>query len=325
MDGAKVARRLTVLALLFTGGAFAASLLVGRYPIDWAALADPASMDRRVFLTLRLPRACMGLAAGFGLGAAGSVYQTVLHNPLAAPDVIGVASGASVGAAAAILLGCGGALTALLAFGGGLLAVGAALAGAGLSRRRDILSIVLAGIAVNALAQAVLMLLKLAADPEKELAAIEFWTMGSLADMTPDKLAGALPWVAAGLAGLALLRRPVLLLGLTDDEARMLGVPVTGMRRAALALATLITGAVVSVTGLIAFVGLLAPHIAALLRRGGRAGLLLSGLTGAGLLLAADVLARSLAASEVPVSVVTSLLGAPFLFWLLCRKEAAHG
>lgn len=324
MDGARSARRLTVLALLFAGGAFAASLLVGRYPIDWSALADPAGMDRRVFLTLRLPRACMGLLAGFGLGASGSVYQTVLHNPLAAPDVIGVASGASVGAAAAILLGCGGSLTALLAFGGGLLAVGAALAGAGLSRRRDILSIVLAGIAVNALAQAVLMLLKLTADPEKELAAIEFWTMGSLADMTPDKLAGALPWAAAGLAGLALLRRPVLLLGLPDDEARMLGVPVTGMRRAALALATLVTGAVVSVTGLIAFVGLLAPHIAALLRRGGRPGMLLSGLTGAGLLLAADVLARSLAASEVPVSVVTSLLGAPFLFWLLCRREAAH-
>lgn len=324
MGGDRRARRLTALALLLVGGAFFASLLVGRYPIRWSSLLEPGGMDRRVFLTLRLPRACMGLAAGFGLGAAGSVYQTVLHNPLAAPDVIGVASGASVGAAAAILLGLGGGLTALFAFAGGLAAVAAALTVAGLSRRRDILSIVLAGIAVNALAQAALMLLKLTADPEKELAAIEFWTMGSLADMTPDKLAGALPWALAGLAGLALLRRPVLLLGLPDDEARMLGVPVAGMRRAALALATLVTGAVVSVTGLISFVGLLAPHIAGLLRRG-RPGLLLSGLTGGALLLLADLLARSLGGSEIPVSVITSLLGAPFLFWLLCRKEADHG
>lgn len=313
-------------ALVLTGAAFAASLAVGRYPIDWAQLAADG-MDRRVFLTLRLPRTCMALLAGGALGVAGSVYQAVFQNPLAAPDIIGVSSGASVGAAAAILLlGGGVALTALLAFAGGMAAVLVVLALAGFARRRGITGIVLAGIAVNALTQSLLMLMKLTADPEKQLAAIEFWTMGSFADVTLQKLLGVLPLVLAGLAGLFLLHRQILLLGLGEDEARMLGVPVGAMRRLVLLLATLVTGAVVSVTGLISFIGLLAPHIARLLARSSRfSTTVLSGLVGGALLLCADILARSIGASEVPVSIITSLLGAPFLFWLMCRKEDRDG
>ena len=309
-------------ALVITGTAFAASLTVGRYPIQWALLAAEG-MDRRVFFTLRLPRTAMALLAGFSLGVAGSVYQSVFQNPLAAPDIIGVASGASVGAAAAILfLGGGVTLTALLAFGGGMAAVLLVLALAGFARARGITGIVLAGIAVNSLAQSLLMLMKLTADPEKQLAAIEFWTMGSFADITMDKLAGVLPLALAGLLGLALLHRQILLLGLGEDDARMLGVPVGMMRRVVLLLATLVTGAVVSVTGLISFIGLLAPHIARLLTRSSRfSTTVLSGLAGGALLLLADILARSIGSSEIPVSIITSLLGAPFLFWLLCRRE----
>ena len=319
--------RICILAALaLTGAAFAVSLLVGKYPIQWDQLTA-GGMDARVFFTLRLPRSCMALLAGLALGAAGSVYQTVFRNPLASPDIIGVASGATVGAAAAILLfGSGVLLTALFAFAGGMAAVLLVLAMAAASRRRDTLGIVLAGIAVNALAQAVLMLLKLTADPERQLAAIEFWTMGSFADITLEKFLGVLPFAAAGLAGLALLRRQILLLALGDDEARMLGVRLESTRRLVLLLATLVTGAVVSMTGLISFIGLLAPHIARLLAKSSRFSVtVLAALCGSALLLAADILARSLGSSEVPVSIVTSLLGAPFLFWLLCRKEEQDG
>lgn len=312
-------------ALVLTGAAFAASLAVGRYPIDWAQLmAD--GMDRRVFLTLRLPRTCMALLAGFALGVAGGVYQAVFQNPLAAPDIIGVSSGASVGAAAAILLFGGGVvLTALLAFAGGMAAVLVVLSLAGFARRQGVTGIVLAGIAVNALTESLLMLMKLTADPEKQLAAIEFWTMGSFADVTLQKLCGVLPLAVIGLAGLFLLHRQILLLGLSEDEARMLGVPVGMMRRVVLLLATLVTGVVVSVTGLISFIGLLAPHIARLLARSSRfSTTVLSGIVGGALLLCADILARSIGSSEIPVSIITSLLGAPFLFWLMCKRGTAQ-
>ena len=312
-------------ALVLTGAAFAASLAVGRYPIDWAQLmAD--GMDRRVFLTLRLPRTCMALLAGFALGVAGSVYQAVFQNPLAAPDIIGVSSGASVGAAAAILLFGGGVvLTALLAFAGGMAAVLVVLSLAGFARRQGVTGIVLAGIAVNALTESLLMLMKLTADPEKQLAAIEFWTLGSFADVTLQKLCGVLPLAVIGLAGLFLLHRQILLLGLSEDEARMLGVPVGMMRRVVLLLATLVTGVVVSVTGLISFIGLLAPHIARLLARSSRfSTTVLSGIVGGALLLCADILARSIGSSEIPVSIITSLLGAPFLFWLMCKRGTAQ-
>lgn len=283
-------------------------------------------MDQRVFLTLRLPHTCMALLAGFALGVAGSVYQAVFQNPLASPDIIGVSSGASVGAAAAILLFGGGMmLTALMAFAGGMAAVLIVLALAGFARRQGVTGIVLAGIAVNAFTQALLMLMKLTADPEKQLAAIEFWTMGSFADVTLQKLTAVFPLVSIGLLGLFLLHRQVLLLGLGEDEAHMLGVPVGVMRRVVLLLATLVTGAVVSVTGLISFIGLLAPHIARLLTRSSRfSTTVLSGLAGGILLLCADVLARSIGSSEVPVSIITSLIGAPFLFRLMCRRRGTE-
>ncbi len=308
-------------AAIFLGAAVVLSLSVGRYPITWTDLwNDPYTAQ--VFVTLRLSRTLMALLAGFALGMAGSVYQTIFQNPLASPDIIGVASGASAGAAAGILLFGSGALTTTLwAFSGGFAAVLTALALSALSGRRGSVDLVLSGIVVNALAQAALMLMKLTADPERELASIEFWTMGSFADMTDRKLLGAAPWVLAGLLGLFLLRRQILLLGLEDDEAKMLGVPVAWMRPVVLLLATLVTGAVISVTGLISFIGLLAPHISRLILKTSRFfTTVFAGLCGGILLLLSDVVARSAGSSGVPISIVTSLLGAPFLFWLMCRK-----
>lgn len=297
------------------------SLAVGRYSIVWQDILKPG-MSQKVFLTLRLPRTGMVLLAGIGLGVAGSAYQMVFQNPLASPDVIGISSGASVGAAIAILyLETGISVVALSSFIGGVVAVFVALALSSVTRDKGVASIVLSGIVVNSLTQAVLMLLKLTADPEKELAAIEFWTMGSFADITVSKFMGVLPWVLIGLIGLLFFHRHLLLLGLNEDDATMLGVPVIWARWGILLMATLITGSIVSVAGLIAFAGLLAPHIARLMMQSNRfSTVIMSGFVGGCLLLYSDVIARIAGSGEIPISIVTSLIGAPFLCWFLWKS-----
>ena len=300
----------------------AVSLTVGKYPLSLEALLSGDAMQLRVFRTLRLSRTAVGVAGGFALGVAGFVYQTVFRNPLASPDVIGVSSGASAGAAAGILFFGGAAAITASAFAGALLAVLTALGLSALDRGGRNGTIVLAGIAVHALAQTVLMCLKLTADPEKELASIEYWIMGSLNGISLHSLGGNLGLCLVCAGALFLLHRQVILLSTREGEARMLGVRVGALRLAVLLIATLAVASVVSLTGLISFVGLLAPHSARLLTGNNRPGtMLLSGLLGGALLCGADILARSVAAVELPVSIFTSLLGAPFLIWLIVRER----
>lgn len=300
----------------------AVSLTVGKYPLSLEALLSGDAMQLRVFRTLRLSRTAVGVAGGFALGVAGFVYQTVFRNPLASPDVIGVSSGASAGAAAGILFFGGAAAVTASAFAGALLAVLTALGLSALDRGGRNGTIVLAGIAVHALAQTVLMCLKLTADPEKELASIEYWIMGSLNGISLHSLGGNLGLCLVCTGALFLLHRQVILLSAREGEARMLGVRVGALRLAVLLIATLAVASVVSLTGLISFVGLLAPHSARLLTGNNRPGtMLLSGLLGGALLCGADILARSVAAVELPVSIFTSLLGAPFLIWLIVRER----
>ena len=269
-------------------------------------------MAVRTFTVLRLPRAVMALAGGFGLGVAGFVYQTVFRNPLASPDIIGVSSGASVGAAFAILFVSSGTLgTTVCAFAGGLAAVFLSLGLAAAAPGRSKMNLVLAGIAVHALAQTLLMLLKLTADPEKELASIEYWIMGSLAGVTQSRVWFPVPMVISCCAVIFALHRQAMLLSVEEDEARLLGVPVGRMRFLLLTLATLVVAAVVSVTGLVSFVGLLAPHCARLLAgHNRRSTSLLSGWWAARCCWPADNhWPKPVAATELPVSIFTSLLG----------------
>lgn len=296
------------------------SLFVGKYPLTLEGLISGEEMQVRVFWTLRFTRMLVGVLGGFALGASGFVYQTVFRNPLASPDVIGVSSGASAGAAAGILFCSGTAAVTACAFGGAIAAVFAALALAALDRSGRGSTIVLAGIAVHALAQTALICLKLTADPERQLASIEYWIMGSLNGISLHSAALNMALCAVVLGVLFALHRQVILLSAREDEARMLGVPVGRLRLVVLLAATLTVSCVVSLTGLISFIGLLAPHAARLLTRSNRMGtMVLSGLLGGVLLCAADLLARSLAETELPVSIFTSLLGAPFLIWLVVR------
>lgn len=316
-------KKLLAAAGLLMAAEFTLSLFLGKYPLTLPGLLAGEPQSVKVFFTLRLPRTLMALSGGFGLGITGYVYQLVFRNPLASPDVAGVSSGASAGAAFAILfLSASPAMVTAGAFTGGLLAVALALGLSSIAPGKGHASIVLAGVAVHSLAQTILMVLKLTADPEKELASIEYWIMGSLSGVTLAKIRLPIAISLTGLAVLFLLYRQILLLSVEEEEALLLGVPVRNMRLVILFTATLVVTSIVSVTGLISFIGLLAPHAARLLTRENRMSTLwLGGLLGGILLCGADILARTAAQAELPVSIFTSVLGAPFLVYLMLKKE----
>lgn len=302
--------------------AFGISLFVGRYSISPAEILRPESMSFRVFFNLRLPRTAVALIAGAGLALGGYVFQTLFSNPIASPDIIGVASGAGTGAACAILLfGSGALTTACGAMAGGFLAVVMALALVRRAGSQNTAAFLLAGIVVNSLAQSALMAIKLAADPESQLASIEYWLMGSLSAVTGNKALPVCILALLGIVPLVAMSKTVDLLSLPSDEAQLLGVNVGKMRGLVILLATLAVTAVTSVTGLISFIGLLAPHGARLiLKNNSRATLVLSMLMGGILVLGADCLARSLLTRELPISILTSLIGAPYLVWLMVKR-----
>ena len=300
---------------------FTWSVLTGQYPLTLKGLLSGDTMSIMVFKRLRLPRAIMGIIGGFGLSISGYVYQMIFKNPLASPDVVGVSSGASAGAASLT------PVVSISAFAGGIIALIITLLVAYLVPGRNSYTIVLAGIAIHSVAQTILMFLKLAADPEKQLASIEYWIMGSLNGVSKDSLAIPFFVTCAGFIIMTLLYRQILILSINEDEAAALGVNVTVLRFIILMIATLIVSSIICVTGLISFIGLIAPHIARLLtRRNDRFTYISSGLAGAIIMTIADIFARSVSSSELPVSIFTSLLGAPLLIILLIKankKEVA--
>lgn len=303
------------------------SVITGQYPLTLKSLLSGDTMSIMVFKRLRLPRAIMGVIGGFGLSISGYIYQLIFKNPLASPDIVGVSSGASAGAALAIVVVSASApVISVSAFIGAVTALIITLLTAYLVPGRNSYTIVLAGIAIHSVAQTILMFLKLAADPEKQLASIEYWIMGSLNGISRDSLAIPFLTTLTGFIVIALLYRQVLILSTSEEEAVSLGVNVAILRFIILMLATLIVSSIICVTGLISFIGLIAPHIARLLtKRNDIFTYITSGFTGAILLTLADILARSVSTSELPVSIFTSLLGAPLLIILLIRankKEA---
>ena len=180
----------------------------------------------------------------------------------------------------------------------------------------------LAGIAVHSLAQTALIFLKLLADPEKQLASIEYWIMGSLNGISLYTIKGNVILCILCVSALFLLYRQIMMLSLHDDEGRMLGVHTQHLRLLILLIATLATSGIISMTGLISFISLLAPHGARLIIKNNRLStMFLSGIIGGCLLTLGDILARSVASTELPVSIFTSLVGAPFLVYLCVRRN----
>ncbi len=321
---AKKTRRSEFLLLLLTLILMVISLEVGKYNISLTRILFGKgldSLDYKVFYQLRLSRTLMALYVGFALSLVGAFMQTIFKNPLASPDIMGVSSGASAGAGLGIILG-GGFLTVTSgALVGALLAISLAVYLTRGRFSRQLASFVVAGVAVNALAQSMLMLMKLMADPENQLSSMEFWLMGGLGNVTMDKLFLGLMGSLPALILLMLLGRQVGILSLSDGEAEALGVNLKLVRPVILFLSAVVVAALISITGIISFIGLVAPHLARLhLKTNNRRTWVVAGLIGANLLLISDILARTLTYAEIPVSILTSLIGAPILIMLMRGK-----
>ena len=282
-----------------------------------------------VLWSIRLPRVVLGILVGGGLAVAGAALQGVFRNPLADPGLIGVSSGASLGAVAAIVLGfaaAGSYTLPLVAFVGGVVATLVVYAVARFDGRTEVVTLLLTGLAVNALCNAAVGYLLFIAD-DQQLRGVVFWSLGSLGGATWPLVLAALPCIALAVLVLPLLARSLNLFLLGEREARHLGVEVERVRVLVIVLAALATGAAVAVAGIVGFVGLIVPHLVRLVAGPDHRVLLpASALLGAALLLFADLFARTVAApAELPLGVVTALLGGPFFLWLLRRTRREHG
>jgi iron complex transport system permease protein len=302
---------------------------VGRYPVSLAELAsllagnDVAANVQTVILQVRGPRVLAALLVGAARAAAGSAYQGMFRNPLVSPDILGVSTGAALGAVLGIFLSQNILVTQALAFAGGLGAVGLVYGvGSRLRGHDPLLALVLTGVVIGTLLGSAIALMKYLADPYNQLPAITFWLLGSLASIAPADLAVAAPLALLGLAPMLLLRWRMNLLALPDDEARALGVDTRRLRTLVVACATLMTASVVAISGIIGWVGLLVPHAARLLVGPDFGRLLpLAMLMGATFMLAVDTLCRTLVAIEVPPGVLTALIGTPFFLWLFAAAR----
>lgn len=303
-----------------------------------AILADHAGIHLNIAYTeqqdavlwaIRLPRVAMAAIVGCGLGIAGAALQGIFRNPLADPGLIGVSSGAAVGAAGMIVLGAaplGLATVPLAAFLGGAAATALVYACARYRGRTEVVTLLLCGIAVNTIAGAVIGLLTVIAS-DAELRGIVFWSLGSMGGATWHNLASIAPLIAVAVLVLPRLAGSLDLLALGEREAGHLGVHTERVRIAVVTLAALATGAGVAAAGIVGFVGLVVPHIVRLLAGPGhRTVLPASALGGAVTLLAADLAARTVAVpAEIPLGVVTALIGGPFFLALVVRTRRRHG
>ena len=275
-----------------------------------------------VVLNVRLPRIVMACLVGCCLSAAGAAYQGVFQNPMASPDVLGASSGAAFGAALGILLGFGNSGVTAAAFAASLVTVVIVYLIGQRAPGGKVLNLVLAGMIVSALFNAGTSYIKLVADPNNQLPEITYWLMGSLNGTVGREVLMILPVMALGLIPLFLLRWKLNLLALGDDEARAMGVQPGRLRLAAVVCATLVTAASISVSGMIGWVGLVMPHLCRKLV-GSNFKVLLpaSMLAGAAFLLLVDDISRNLLAVEIPIGILTAVIGAPFFLYLLLRKE----
>lgn len=299
------------------------SLLPGRagWLFPWGHGGSDAELTRLIFWELRIPRLLLALLAGAALGLAGAVLQGLTRNPLAEPGLLGVSSGAALGAVIAIYSGLGTAYALTVpVFGlaGALLATALTLAlGAG----GGVLSLILAGAAVSGLLLAgTALVLNLAPNPYAAYE-ISHWMMGSLADRGWQQVQLAAPFILAGLAVLFTTGNALNSLSLGEQQAASLGVDLPSLRRRVLVGTALAVGAATSVTGAIGFIGLLAPHLVrAAVGHEPRRTLLPAALAGALLLLVADIATRLLPlAQELKLGVLTGLVGSPFFIWLVWR------
>jgi iron complex transport system permease protein len=325
----------TLAALAVLLAALLLAFAVGRYPVSlaelWTVLLSrltgqasglPPAVDS-VVLQIRGPRVLAAVAVGAALSVAGAAYQGLFRNPLVSPDILGASAGAALGAVLGIFFSLGLIGIQVAAFAGGLLAV-AAVYGLGSTLRGGdpILGLLLTGIVIGSLLGAGIGLMKYLADPYNQLPAMTFWLLGSLSAAGTADLAPLLAPVGLGTVVLLALRWQMNVMSLPDEEARALGVPTARLRLAIVAAATLVTAASVAAAGIVGWVGLVVPHLARFLVGPSFPRLLpATALLGGGFLLIIDTLARTLAPVEVPLGILTAVIGTPFFIVLLRRTR----
>ena len=319
--------------------AFFGSLFLGRYAIEpatviailFAAINDALPVSfidipqtwpdvmNTVILRIRLPRVCAAMLVGAGLAISGASFQGLFRNPLVSPSILGVAAGAGFGAALGILLSNSTVVVQILAFVFGIISVGATYM---LSRvyknTTTTLVLVLSGIIVGAFFTALISLAKYVADPDEELPAIVFWLMGSLADVNTNDLFWVAATIITGSIVLLLIRWRINILAMGEDEAQSLGVNTRLMTGVIIVASTFITAAAVCIAGLVGWVGLVVPHIARMLVGPDYKKILpVSIMIGAAYLLVVDDIARTLTTAEIPLGILTAIIGAPVFAYLL--------
>ena len=291
-------------------------LLSGIFPIEQTWTDNMAI----AVLNVRLPRILLACLVGCALSAAGTGYQTVFQNPMAAPDILGASSGACTGAALAILTGQSSVMITVFAFGFSLLSVALVYLVGSHARGSRVMNLLLAGIMVGSLFSACTSYIKLVADPTNQLPEITYWLMGSLSGTRMSTVTFAAVCMAVGLVPLLLLRWRMNLLTLSADEARAMGIHTDRLRLAVILSATVLTAAAVSVSGMIGWVGLVIPHLSRrIVGNDCRKLLPMACLFGAAFLLLVDNMARSLTATEIPIGILTAFVGAPFFIYLMVK------
>jgi iron complex transport system permease protein len=308
---------------------------VGRYPVSLAEVMEvlaaratgrpttAAPAVENVVLLVRGPRVAAAVLVGAALAVAGTAFQGLFRNPLVSPDILGASSGAALGAVLGIYFSLGILGIEAAAFAGGLVAVAAVyMLGSLLQSRDPILVLVLTGVVIGALLGAGVGLVKYLADPYNQLPAMTFWLLGSLAATTVADLLPLLGPVALGTVVLLALRWRLNVMSLPDDEARALGLATGPLRIAIVAAATLVTSASVATSGIIGWVGLVVPHLARALVGPDFPRLIpTAALLGGGYLLFIDTLARTAAPVEIPLGILTAVIGTPFFIWLLAGMQ----
>jgi iron complex transport system permease protein len=317
-----------ILVVLFT-----ASFAMGRYPVSPADVFKILSGNilpiehtwpdalETVVMQIRLPRILAAILVGASAALAGTCFQGLFRNPLVSPDILGVAAGAGFGAATAILLSGNTVVIQLAAFAGALLAVGISYGISRIIKGNPTLSLILSGIAIGSLFSALISLLKYVADPIDQLPAITYWLMGSLASVNNRDLTIAAIPIILGIIVLVLIRWRFNVLAMGEEEALALGIDTGKLRAIIIVCCTMITASAVCISGTIGWIGLVIPHVGRALVGPDHQKLIpVSILLGAAYLLLIDDIARVATAVEIPIGILTAIVGVPFFVYLLYRN-----
>lgn len=321
--------------ILFCMAAFCVGMCCGRYPVSirdlfgvlssrWIETEQvwPKNVENVVW-AVRLPRMCAAFLVGAGLAVSGAAYQGIFQNPLVSSDLLGVSAGACVGASIAILCQMPSAVIQMMAFAGGITAVGLTNLIPNLFHNKSNLMLVLAGIIVSGFFNSAQGLLKYIADPDTQLAQITYWTMGSLAKVNAAGVLAVAPVMTAAMAVLLFFRWRINLLAIGETEAHALGVQVRKLRGISIICATVLTASSICIAGTVGWIGLVIPHLGRLLVGADNKDLIpASLLMGGGFLMLIDTCARNISGSEIPLSILTGFIGTPLFLWLMVKQKS---